>query len=76
MLAAGGASVIGVDPDPEMLRVARSRDPEGRVGWRPGYSDVIDAESAELAVMSGHVAQVFTEDDAWRSEERRVGKEC
>jgi SAM-dependent methyltransferase len=65
MLASGGASVTGVDPDPEMLRVARSRDPGGRIDWRLGYSDVIDPESAELAVMSGHVAQVFTEDDAW-----------
>jgi SAM-dependent methyltransferase len=65
MLASRGASVTGVDPDPEMLRVARSKDPEGRVDWRLGYSDVIDAESAEFAVMSGHVAQVFTEDDAW-----------
>jgi SAM-dependent methyltransferase len=67
MLASGGTSVTGVDPDPEMLRVARSKDPEGRVDWRLGYSDVIDAESAEFAVMSGHVAQVFTEDDAWRA---------
>lgn len=65
MLASGGASVTGVDPDPEMLRAARYRDPEGRVDWRLGYSNVIDPESAEFAVMSGHVAQVFTEDDAW-----------
>ena len=65
MLASGGASVTGVDPDPGMLRVARSRDPAGRVDWRPGYSEVIDPESAEFAVMSGHVAQVFTEDAAW-----------
>jgi SAM-dependent methyltransferase len=65
MLASGGASVTGVDPDPEMLRVARSRDLEGRVDWRLGYSGVIDPESADFAVMSGHVAQVFVEDDAW-----------
>ena len=65
MLAAGGASVTGVDPDPDMLRVARSRDPQGRIDWRSGYSDVIDPESADFAVMSGHVAQVFTEDEAW-----------
>jgi SAM-dependent methyltransferase len=65
MLASGGASVTGVDPDPAMLRVARSRDPGGRIDWRLGHSDVIDPESAELVVMSGHVAQVFTEDDAW-----------
>jgi SAM-dependent methyltransferase len=65
MLASRAVSVTGVDPDPEMLRVARSRDPEGRIDWRLGYSDVIDTESAEFAVMSGHVAQVFTEDGAW-----------
>jgi SAM-dependent methyltransferase len=65
MLAIGAGSVTGIDPDPEMLRVARSRDPEGRIDWRLGYSDVIDSDSAEFAVMSGHVAQVFVEDTAW-----------
>jgi hypothetical protein len=48
-----------------MLRVARSKDREGRVSWRLGYSDILESESAEFAVMSGHVAQVFTEEDAW-----------
>jgi SAM-dependent methyltransferase len=67
MLASGGAAVTGVDPDPGMLRVARSRDPDGRVDWRLGYSDAIEPGSAELAVMTGHVAQVFTADDAWLS---------
>jgi SAM-dependent methyltransferase len=57
--------VTGVDPDPEMLRVARSRDPQGHIDWRLGHSDVIDPGSAEFTVMSGHVAQVFIEDGAW-----------
>jgi SAM-dependent methyltransferase len=65
MLASDIASVVGVDPDAEMLRVARSKDPEGRVDWRLGYSDVLEPESTEFAVMSGHVAQVFVEDDDW-----------
>jgi SAM-dependent methyltransferase len=65
MLASRGARVTGVDPDPEMLRVARSRDPHGHIDWRLGHSDVIDPGSAEFTVMSGHVAQVFTEDGAW-----------
>lgn len=65
MLASAGAVVTGVDPDPDMLRVARAKDPDGRVDWRLGYSDAIEPGSAEFAVMSGHVAQVFTEDDAW-----------
>lgn len=65
LLASRGVRVTGVDPDPEMLRVARARDPEGRVDWRLGHSDVVDPDSAELAVMSGHVAQVFTGDGDW-----------
>ena len=65
MLAVGIAIVVGVDPDAEMLRIARSKDPEGRVDWRLGCSDVLEPESAGFAVMSGHVAQVFVEDDAW-----------
>jgi SAM-dependent methyltransferase len=64
-LASGGATVTGVDPDPGMLRVARSRDPEGRIDWRLGCSSVLQTASAEFAVMSGHVAQVFVEGDAW-----------
>jgi ubiquinone/menaquinone biosynthesis C-methylase UbiE len=65
MLVSGAASVVGVDPDPGMLRVARSKDPGGRIDWRLGRSDVLDRGAAEFAVMSGHVAQVFVEDDAW-----------
>ncbi|HEY0937330.1 MAG TPA: class I SAM-dependent methyltransferase [Trebonia sp.] len=65
MLAADAASIVGVDPDPEMLRVARSKDPDGRIDWRLGRSDVLDPHSADFAVMSGHVAQVFVEDSAW-----------
>ena len=65
MLASGGATVTGVDPDPDMLRVARSKDLDDRVDWRLGHSDAIEPGSAELAVMSGHVAQVFTEDSTW-----------
>lgn len=65
MLASQGASVVGVDPDADMLRVARAKDLAGRVDWRLGHSDVLEPESAEFAVMSGHVAQVFVEDGAW-----------
>lgn len=65
LLASQGVTVVGVDPDPAMIRVARSKGPEGRVDWRLGHSDVLEPVSADLAVMSGHVAQVFTDDAAW-----------
>ncbi|MGH3157831.1 MAG: class I SAM-dependent methyltransferase [Streptosporangiaceae bacterium] len=67
LLACGGASVTGVDPDPEMLQAARCKDPQGRIDWRLGFSDVIDPESAGFAVMSGHVAQVFVADGSWQA---------
>jgi len=65
LLVSGGASVTGVDPDPEMLRVARAKDPDARIDWRLGHSDAIDPASADFAVMSGHVAQVFVGEDVW-----------
>ena len=65
LLASQGVAVVGVDPDPAMIRVARSKGPDGQVDWRLGHSDVLEPDSADFAVMSGHVAQVFTDDDAW-----------
>ncbi|MEV4347050.1 class I SAM-dependent methyltransferase [Actinoplanes sp. NPDC049596] len=65
LLAAGGRTVVGIDPDPEMLRVARGKPGAGQVDWRLGHSDRADPESADFAVMSGHVAQVFLDDAAW-----------
>jgi len=48
-----------------MLRVAKNKPGAEQVEWRLGFSDRADDESADFAVMSGHVAQVFREDEAW-----------
>ncbi|WP_243057030.1 bifunctional 2-polyprenyl-6-hydroxyphenol methylase/3-demethylubiquinol 3-O-methyltransferase UbiG [Nocardioides sp. SR21] len=64
LMAASGRSVVAIDPDPEMLRVARTKGASD-VDWRLGYSSAATSSSVDLAVMSGHVAQVFTSDDAW-----------
>lgn len=69
LLAAHGIDVLAVDPDPEMLRIARSKEAgpsRGRIEWRLGDSSSIGPAGADLAVMSGHVAQVFLTDDAWQ----------
>jgi SAM-dependent methyltransferase len=63
LLAARGRPAIGIDPDPEMLRVARSKP--STVEWRLGHSDIAPTGCADFAVMSGHVAQVFRDDAAW-----------
>jgi SAM-dependent methyltransferase len=65
LLASRGRTAVGIDPDPEMLRVARQKTRGEQVEWRLGFSDSADDESADFAVMSGHVAQVFREDEAW-----------
>lgn len=68
LLARAGIAVVAVDPDPAMVRAARSapdRDGSAKVEWRQGYSDVLEPESADFAVMSGHVAQVFVEEASW-----------
>ena len=65
LLAAPGRTAVGIDPDPEMLRVAQEKPGGERVEWRLGASDRADDDSADFAVMTGHVAQVFREDEAW-----------
>jgi SAM-dependent methyltransferase len=65
LLASAGRRVVGIDPDPAMLEVARAADTGGLVDWREGDSAAADPGWADLAVMSGHVAQLFVEDDAW-----------
>ncbi len=65
LLAAHGHHVVGIDPDPDMLWVAEGKDASGQIEWRLGYSDRADTDSADLWVMSGHVAQVFVDDQAW-----------
>jgi SAM-dependent methyltransferase len=65
-LARSGLEVIGVDPNPDMLRVARQRPAADRVDWRLGYADSMPSDWADLLTMSGHVSQVFTTDAAWQ----------
>ncbi len=67
LLASNGHAVVGIDPDPDMLRVARDRPGAEHVDWRLGYSDSADTGNADLALMTGHVAQIFVEDESWRT---------
>lgn len=67
MLARSGVEVVAVDPDRAMLRVARGRLGTELVSWRDGGAEAIPTGWADLVTMSGHTAQVFTTDDAWRT---------
>jgi SAM-dependent methyltransferase len=64
-LAGLGYAMIGVDPAPAMLAVARTRPNGDRVRWIEGGADAIDVTDADLAIMTGHVAQFFLTDESW-----------
>ncbi len=66
-LAGRGHTVTGVDPAAAMLAVARRRPGANRVRWIEGGADRLGTQIADLAVMSGHVAQVIADDEDWRA---------
>ena len=65
LLAGTGRAVTGVDPAAASLDVARSKDGSGAVTWIHGDAAAVPAASADLAVMTGNVAQVFGTDEDW-----------
>ncbi|HEY1011619.1 MAG TPA: class I SAM-dependent methyltransferase [Herpetosiphonaceae bacterium] len=64
-LALAGCQVIGVDPSPAMLAVARAKPGAELVRWIEGDARSLAAFEADLALMTGNVAQVFLDDEAW-----------
>ncbi len=64
-LARRGHRAIGTDPAAAVLDVARRRDGGDQVEWVRGGPEDLPAESADLVVMMGHVAQYFLTDDDW-----------
>src|SRR5579884_984396 len=66
-LAAAGHGVIGVDPNRLMLDVARRGRHGDHVRWIEGGAHDIGVTGADLAIMTGHVAQFFVRDDEWSS---------
>jgi len=65
LLASSGRAVVGVDPAEASLEVAKSKDHAARVTWIHGDATAVPALDADLATMTGNVAQVFLTDDDW-----------
>ncbi len=72
-LAGTGRSVVGVDPAAASLEVARAKDEQSLVTWVQGDAAAAPAGWADLAVMTGNVAQVFLTDEAWAGTLRAIG---
>jgi SAM-dependent methyltransferase len=66
-LAKQGYKLIGIDPAPAMIEMARRRECAGRVRWIVGDAGHIGESDAHLAIMTGHVAQFFLTDESWRA---------
>lgn len=65
-LARQGYQLIGVDPAPAMVDIARRRCAD-RVSWIVGDASRLGAPNADLAIMTGHVAQFFITDESWHA---------
>jgi SAM-dependent methyltransferase len=66
-LARRGHRMTGLDPAPAMLAVARMRPWGDRVRRIEGPVKSLPALAADLAMMSGHVAQFFLDDASWQA---------
>jgi SAM-dependent methyltransferase len=67
-LAERGHRVTGADPSEGMMKVARSRPGTERVRWADSDSaNIALATRFDLIIMTGHVFQVFLEDDEVRA---------
>ncbi|GAA3639115.1 class I SAM-dependent DNA methyltransferase [Microlunatus ginsengisoli] len=73
-LAERGFSVVGVDPATASLDVARTKPFAELVTWVAGDATaLVDLElAADLAVMTGNVAQVFVSDGDWSATLRAI----
>ncbi|HWG62668.1 MAG TPA: class I SAM-dependent methyltransferase [Streptosporangiaceae bacterium] len=65
LLTETGRTVVGVDPAEASLEVAKSKDATARITWVHGDASTVPAFGADLATMTGNVAQVFVTDDDW-----------
>jgi len=72
-LAELGFLVTGVDPAGASLDVARAKPNAELVTWVHGdATSLVGLEAADLAVMTGNVAQVFVSDEDWYATLRAI----
>lgn len=72
ILATRGYRITGIDPSPYMLAVARAKHGADAVRWVDGGIEVLGEQEADLALMTGHVAQFFIREADWRRALRRI----
>jgi SAM-dependent methyltransferase len=71
-LAHAGCHVVGVDPAAAMIEAARTRPGGELVTWVQGTAADLAEASADLVVLTGHVAQYFVEEEDWAANLRDI----
>jgi SAM-dependent methyltransferase len=66
-LARQGYQMTGIDPAPAMIDRARRGAYGDQVHWICGDAGQLGPVGADLAIMTGHVAQFFLTDESWSS---------
>jgi SAM-dependent methyltransferase len=64
---------VAVDPAEASLEIAKAKDGAANVRWIHGDVTALPPLGADLAVMTGNVAQVFLTDDEWGQTLRGIG---
>jgi ubiquinone/menaquinone biosynthesis C-methylase UbiE len=72
LLARAGLGVIAVDPAAASLAVARRKPGAERVRWLHGDATALPSLQADLATMTGNVAQVFLTGQQWAATLRAI----
>jgi ubiquinone/menaquinone biosynthesis C-methylase UbiE len=67
LLAQRGIEVVGVDPAAASLDVARRKPGADRITFIHGDATNLPELQVDLATMTGNVAQIFVDDEAWMS---------
>jgi SAM-dependent methyltransferase len=71
-LADRALAVTGVDPAAASLAVARAKPGAHRVSWLHGEASTLPSIAADLATMTGNVAQAIIDPDEWDATLRGV----
>jgi SAM-dependent methyltransferase len=66
-LVSEGHQLIGVEPSREMLNLAQKSPCGEQVKWIEGGVEQLREFEADLAIMTGHVAQFFLDDASWKT---------
>jgi SAM-dependent methyltransferase len=72
MLAERGMDVVGVDPAAASLAIARAKQGAERVRWVHGVATTLPPVRADLATMTGNVAQAIIDPGDWHGTLRGV----